>query len=81
MHNILGHELIGIPINILDAKNRQLVGMTGIVVDETKNTFVLDVNGKKKRVMKKDITLKVGKYIIQGKLLVARPEERLKVKR
>lgn len=79
--NILNTELIGLPLVILEATNKQLIGLSGTIVDETKSTFVIEVNGKKKRVMKKDVTVRIGKYIINGKLLVARPEERIKVKR
>lgn len=66
---------------ILEATNKQIIGLSGTIVDETKSTFVIMVDGKKKRVMKKDVTVRIGKYIIKGKLLVARPEERIKVKR
>ncbi len=77
--SILGYELIGETATLVKAKNKLQVGMTGIVVDETKHTILLEVDGKKKRVIKKDITLHIGKYIIDGKLLVGRSEERIKV--
>lgn len=79
MHTILGNGLIGATAIIVDAKNRQLIGLAGIVVDETKHTLIIKVGGKKKRVIKKDVTLRIGRYIIDGKLLYGRPEERLKV--
>ncbi len=79
MSKILRHELIGLSVTIVNATNKQLVGLIGIIIDETKNTFVIAGDGKKpKRVMKKDITLKIGKYVIKGALLLGRPEDRVK---
>ena len=78
MSNILGHELIGLSVTIVDATNKQLVGLAGTIIDETKNTFIIACDGQKKRVMKKDITIKIGKYVIKGSLLLGRPEDRVK---
>ena len=80
MRVLLGHELIGKEVCVVDAANPAQKGMKGTVVDETKNTIVMSVRGKKKRLPKRGITLHIGGYIMKGALLVGRPEERLKVK-
>ena len=52
------------------------------VVDETKNTFTIETEKGIKKLLKAGIKLKISfgsrKAIIDGNLLVARPEERLK---
>lgn len=73
------HELIGITIEVVDAQNKSLIGIKGRVVEETKNMLVLD-NGKK--MIKDQVRLKMkinNKNIeIDGRILVGRPEDRIK---
>ncbi len=82
--DIIRYEFIGIHATIIGAKNKSLVGLKGTIVDETKNTFVLDIGDKEKTILKEQATLMVtinGKtYKIDGLLLVGRPEDRLKKK-
>ena len=81
--NVIKHELIGCPAEVIDATNHSLIGMKGNIVDETKHLLILE-NGKERRILKEHATFKVtmeGKsYTINGKLLVGRPEDRLKKK-
>ncbi|MDO8555776.1 MAG: ribonuclease P protein subunit [Nanoarchaeota archaeon] len=81
--NVIKHEFIGCPAEVIDASNNSLVGLKGVIVDETKHLLVLG-NGKERRILKEHATFKVtmeGKsYTINGKLLVGRPEDRLKKK-
>lgn len=56
MKNIRKHELIGYPIEIIDAKNKTLVGIKGTIVDETKNTFKIKTKLQKKTIIKDQIT-------------------------
>lgn len=75
-------EWIGRQIEIVEAKNKDLVGMKGEIVDETKNMFTVEVKGKMKRIIKDQVMLKVAfdshNYKVDGKLLVGRPEDRIK---
>lgn len=75
-------EWIGRQIEIVEAKNKDLVGMKGEIVDETKNMFTVEVKGKMKRIIKDQVTLKVAfnshNYKVDGRLLVGRPEDRIK---
>ncbi len=78
-------EFIGKMVEVMQAENPTLVGVHGRVIDETKNTFVIEGENKEtKTLVKKQVTLKTtidGKeYLIDGKLLQGRPEERLKKK-
>jgi len=80
--NILRHELIGLRCEVVGAKNNSLVGIKGRIVDETMKTLV--IGDERKRVQKQDgrfqVTLQEKKLIIDGNLLVARPEDRIKKK-
>jgi ribonuclease P protein subunit POP4 len=80
--NILRHELIGLDCEVAEAGNSSLVGIRGRIVDETMKTLVL--GEKRKRITKKGcrfrVTVNGRKVMIDGDLLVARPEDRIKKK-
>jgi len=83
--NIIRHELIGLEVRIASCCNKQIMGLKGMVIDETRNAFIID-NGKNKKMIPKDIanfqfTLPDGAIVnIDGTKLVGRPENRLKTK-
>ena len=58
--------------------------MEGIIVDETKHTFVLETSGGMRRIFKHialfEFLQKGMQFRVQGKLLVGRPEDRIKRK-
>ena len=68
-------EFIGKKIKIIDAKNPSNIGIEGVVIDETKNMFILK---NKKKIIKQNVTIKINDEIIEGKKLTKRPEERIK---
>lgn len=74
------HELIGTGVIVLKSTNKNDEGKDGKVIDETKMTLTLDVQGKKKILFKNNITLQLKRTgaIIEGKNLSKRPEERIK---
>lgn len=82
---ILHHELIGLKIRIVSHSDPSLVGKSGVVVDETSNTLVILENRKNKKIR---VTKCYGifefelqskeRIIIDGSLLLGRPEDRLK---
>ena len=80
---VVQQELIGCPAMVVDATNKNLVGMQGKIVDETKYMLVI-ANGKERKVLKAHatfkITMKKKSYIINGAVLVGRSEDRLKKK-
>ncbi|MBI2663547.1 ribonuclease P protein subunit [Candidatus Woesearchaeota archaeon] len=76
------HELIGNKVEITDSKNKSLIGLSGKVIDETRNTLTLETKDKIKKVIKSQVKFKMkcnDKMIeIDGKLIVSRPEDRIK---
>ncbi|MBW2966038.1 ribonuclease P protein subunit [Candidatus Woesearchaeota archaeon] len=82
--DIIKYELIGLKIKVIDSKNKANIGIEGKIIDETKNTIVIGRNGEKKRLFKNNIIIDVqfDKRVvrIEGKLLLGRPKERVKIK-
>ncbi len=75
-------KLIGLEIEVVDAANKALKGIKGIIVDETKNTLTIEHENKIKIVLKEQVTLniKMGGHIVRidGKMLLGRAEDRIK---
>ena len=73
-------EFIGLDVEVLSAPCYS--GMTGVVVDETKNTFTIDSAGTERMVPKPGNEFRFtyeGKTIdIIGSRIVYRPEDRIK---
>ncbi len=44
--------LIGKKIKVIDSKNRALIGIQGIIVDESQNILSVETNGKIKKLVK-----------------------------
>jgi ribonuclease P protein subunit POP4 len=82
--DIIKHELIGLKAKVVDSKNKANIGIAGKIIDETKHTIVIESKGEKKRLFKNNIIIDVmlDKKIIRinGKLLLGRPKERVKIK-
>lgn len=84
-HNIARHELIGLECAVLKSGNMKQEGIRGTVADETRNTIAIMKNEKIAKVAKAGaefaFTLPSGKRVkVEGSLLVARPENRIKMK-
>ncbi len=81
--DITRNEFIGTHALIAQSSNRDCIGITGLVVNETKQTFALLCEGKTRSIIKETATFNFTfnddtKIAIDGKLLVGRPEDRLK---
>jgi ribonuclease P protein subunit POP4 len=82
--SIVQHEFIGIVTTIVKSSNPHVVGVSGKIVDETRNTFTISLNNSEKKVVIKDtaifdFVLPDGTIVeIDGKVIMGRPEERLK---
>ena len=81
--SIVQHEFIGFETKVVKSSNPDLVGITGKVVDETRNTFTILHDNKEKVVVKEiavfDFALPDGTIIeMDGKVIMGRPEDRLK---
>ena len=47
-NNIFYHELIGLELKVVDSSNDSLIGISGTVVDETKKTFLIEAEPRKR---------------------------------
>lgn len=81
--DIVRREFIGTHAKISKSNHRGNVGISGKILDETRNTFKILHNGRTKTIIKNanvfhfkfhDDTI----VEIDGKILVGRPEDRLK---
>ena len=83
--NLLKHEIIGLDTRVAGGANKQLVGFKGKIIDETRNTITI-FDGKCKRIVPKDVAilrirLPDGTWVeVNGKRLVGRPEDRVKMR-
>lgn len=80
---IIQHEFIGLEAKITKASNPSHIGISGTIVNETRNTFVILQDNKRKTIAKSQavfhFTLPDSTIVeIDGQILVGRPEERLK---
>ena len=81
--DIIRDEFIGAKGKITKSRHPDYVGISGEVINETKNTFTILHEGKAKSVIKDSAVFHFkfsdGTIVeIDGKLLVGRPEDRLK---
>ena len=78
MKGAVNMELIGAFVEVIQAENKSLVGKKGKITDETRNMIEIGNN----KIVKDQVILEIDfnnqKYIIDGKLLVGKPEDRLK---
>ena len=77
-------ELIGLIMEVEESSNRDMEGLRGRIVDETRNTFVIETEQEEeKRIPKAGnmfiFVLEDGtRARIRGDKLLARPEDRIK---
>jgi ribonuclease P protein subunit POP4 len=79
------NEFIGLKTKVVKSTNQDSVGISGQVIDETKNTFIIRHKDEDKTVVK---NLSVFHFTmpdctiveVNGKVILGRPEDRLKKK-
>ena len=72
-------EYIGSELEVVQSSDKYLTGKKGIVIDETKNTFIIESHDKKRIVLPKGPCLfNIGGFSIPGKRICHRPEDRPK---
>ncbi len=79
--NLRKHELIGLEVAVLRSTDPSLVGVRGLVVDETRNTLVVEAGGREKRVPKEGARFRFeaqGGVEVEGEEILFRPEDRVK---
>jgi ribonuclease P protein subunit POP4 len=81
--SIVQREFIGLETKVVRSSNPHVVGISGRVVDETRNTFTILYNGKRRVVIKDtavfDFVMPDGTVVeIEGKIIMGRAEDRIK---
>ena len=79
--NLRKHELIGLRVSVSAATDPSLVGLRGVVTDETRNTLLVETARGEKRVPKKGTSFafgESGEMSVRGDTLLFRPEDRIK---
>jgi ribonuclease P protein subunit POP4 len=81
--NIVQHEFIGLETAVVNSSNPAMVGISGRVINETRNTFAIKQDNKMKVIAKDtsifDFIFTDGTIVeIEGKVIMGRPESRLK---
>ena len=79
---LVRHELIGLNVKVHDSKNKDLIGIKGKIVDETKNMLEISTDKGTKKIIKDQAILDFdieGKTVrVDGSIITKRPEERTK---
>ncbi|HJH32032.1 MAG TPA: ribonuclease P protein component 1 [Methanosarcinaceae archaeon] len=89
--NLIYHELIGLMVKVVNSTNPTLIDIRGKVVDETRNTLIVETCGAREIVVPKTGTIFVFrihtrpagghdvKHVkVNGTLLLSQPENRIK---
>jgi len=76
------HELIGLEVRVVTSSNPSQIGLKAQVVDETRNTFLLETKAKVLRLAKRNtsliFTLPDGQNVrVCGSILISKPENRI----
>jgi ribonuclease P protein subunit POP4 len=84
-YNLIRHELIGLKVRIVQARESSMKGISGVVVDETRNMLVVDRKASRVMIPKNIATFRFklpgGVQVdVDGDRLIARPENRLKTR-
>lgn len=81
--DLVRHELIGLEVEVVESSNKSQVGACGTVTDETRQTLTIEVEGRERSFAKGQCVFRFtlpagGKVRVDGSLLVARPEDRIR---
>lgn len=70
--------LIGKTMCVVQSTNKLLVGLTGVVLDETQYTFLLKTNRGQKRILKRSCVFECEHKVFAGKDIEKTSFERVK---
>ncbi len=84
-HNVIRHEWIGLSVMVVSANNPDHIGISGTVIDETRNTLqIRSSRGVKivpKQTSKFRLILPDGTVVeVQGSSIVMAPEKRISMR-
>ena len=85
MERVLKANYNGCLIEVTDSNNKELLGLSGIVILETKNTFIIVTKSNQRKMIVKSvckfgIEISSNKYILNGKALMHKASDRSKIK-
>ena len=79
---IAREEFIGLHVTIRECMDSKWIGKSGVIIDETKNTFLIRINDKNKKIGKKIAKFEFEndekKTILNGSKIAYRSEDRIK---
>jgi ribonuclease P protein subunit POP4 len=80
--NVLRHELIGLDVLVSGAKNPLHKGLSGLIIDETKNLLIIETPKGLKRIPKMHSRFQLhlpgsGLVEIDGSVMAVAPEKRI----
>ena len=79
---IVKDEFIGRQITIRECSDPSWINKSGRIIDETKNTFLLEIDNKQRRIAKNIVKFEFEydgeKIVLNGSRLMYRPEDRIK---
>jgi ribonuclease P protein subunit POP4 len=79
--NIVLSELIGLRVRVLKSLDKKQKGSLGKVIDETKNTLVIETSGGKRSFVKRISLFRFytqeGSFDVEGREIAFRPEDRI----
>ncbi len=82
--NIISHELIGLKTEIIDSSNKEILGLNGTIIDETKSMFVIDTSQGYKKIPKNHnkwkFSIQNDDVILFGSSLCKRQFDRVRIK-
>jgi len=84
-YNVLRHELVGLPAGVYSSPHKNFKNIRGEIIGETRNTLSIRQDGVEKKIPKNAASFELTldnktKVRVDGKLLIARPEDRIKKK-
>jgi len=85
-HNLVRHELVSLPVKVIKSADPTQKGLSGKAIDETYNTIRIETKDGKEKTLVKGNCVFVFKLPdktrvqVDGKLLISRPEDRIKKK-
>jgi len=79
--NIVLHELIGLDLKVLKSRDMAQRGISGRIINETKNTLVVSTANGTKRLVKKVSVFRLSinrkRFVVDGNEINFRPYERI----
>ena len=81
---ILRHEFIGLKTEIINSTNRQVIGLNGTIINETKSMFTINTQKGIKKIPKLTnewkFSIQGEESTVNGSKIAKRPFERIGVK-